>query len=166
LARGSPARRCLTEQRGLLELITLAARAADAVREGPSDSAWFAHRNNGGVLTGIEMGGSNYCNFSVTDGKARFPLAGGPGPLPRVAVCEAAIERCRPDTLHAATAGGTRPATVATLQRLLSGLTADPAGILIAATDADIACGVTPSVPRAWRWRHGCGSARSFRPTS
>ena len=43
------------------------------------------------------------------------------------------------DTLYAATAGGMGPATVAALQRLLSGLAADPAGILIAATDADIA---------------------------
>jgi DNA primase len=51
----------------------------------------------------------------------------------------AAIEGCRPDTLYAATAGGMGPATVAALQRLLSGLAEDPAGILIAATDADIA---------------------------
>ena len=51
----------------------------------------------------------------------------------------AAIERCRPDTLYAATAGGMGPATVAALQQLLQDLAADPAGILIAATDADIA---------------------------
>ena len=76
-----------------------------------------------------------------------FRLPGGPDPLPRVAVCEAAIdalslapiEECRPDTLYAATAGGMGPATVAALQRLLPGLAADSAGILIAATDADIA---------------------------
>jgi hypothetical protein len=51
----------------------------------------------------------------------------------------AAIEECRPDTLYAATAGGMGPATVAALQRHLPGLAADPAGILVAATDADIA---------------------------
>jgi hypothetical protein len=80
-------------------------------------------------------------------GKALFRLSGGPGSLPRVAVCEAAIdalslaavELCRPDTLYAATAGGMGPATVAALQRFLSGLAVDPAGVLIAATDADIA---------------------------
>ena len=51
----------------------------------------------------------------------------------------AAIERQRRDTLYAATAGGMGPATVAALQRLLHGLAADPAGMLIAATDADTA---------------------------
>ena len=99
------------------------------------------------MLTGIEMRGPDYRNFSAGGGKALFRLPGGPGPLPRVAVCEAAIdalslaaiERCRSDTLYAATAGGMGPATVAALQQLLSGLAADPAGILIAATDADIA---------------------------
>jgi predicted nuclease with TOPRIM domain len=51
----------------------------------------------------------------------------------------AAIEQCRSDTLYAATAGGMGPATVVALKRHVSGLAADPAGILIAATDADIA---------------------------
>ena len=147
LSRGSPAWRYLTEQRGLPESVLLAARVVDAVREGPRGSAWFAHRDNAGVLTGIEMRGTNYRNFSAGGGKALFRLPGGPGSLPRVAVCEAAIdalslaaiEQCRSDTLYAATAGGMGPATVAALQRLLSGLAADPAGILIAATDADIA---------------------------
>jgi hypothetical protein len=147
LSRGSPAWRYLTEQRGLPASVLLAARAADAVREGPRGSAWFAHRDNAGVLTGIEMRGANYRNFSVGGRKTLFHLPGGPGSLRRVAVCEAAIdalslaalERCRPDTLYAATAGGMGPATVATLQRLLSGLAADSTCILIAATDADIA---------------------------
>ena len=40
----------------------------------------------------------------------------------------AAIERCRADTLYAATAGGMGPATVAALQQLLHALAADPAG--------------------------------------
>jgi Toprim-like len=72
-------------------------------------------------------------------------MPGGPGPLPRLAVCEAAIdamslaalegERC--DTLYAATAGGIGPATIAALQELLRVLASDPAGLLIAATDAD-----------------------------
>ena len=147
LSRGSPAWRYLTEQRGLPESVLLAARAVDAVREGPRGSAWFAHRDNAGVLTGIEMRGSNYRNFSAGGGKALFRLPGGHGPLPRVAVCEAAIdtlslaaiEECRPDTLYAATAGGMGPATVAALQWLLPGLAAESTSILIAATDADIA---------------------------
>jgi hypothetical protein len=145
LSRESPAWRYLTEQRGLPAPVLLTARAADAVREGPHGSAWFAHRDNAGVLTGIEMRGANYRNFSAGGGKALFRLPGGPGPLPRVAVCEAAIdalslaaiERCRSDTLYAATAGGMGPSTVAALQQLLLGLAAETAGVLIAATDAD-----------------------------
>ena len=125
----------------------MAARTADAVREGPRGSAWFAHRDAAGRLTGIEMRGSDYRNFSAGGGKTLFRLPGGPGPLTRVAVCEAAIdamslaaiERCRHDTLYAATAGGMGPATVVALQQLLQDLAADPAGVLIAATDADIA---------------------------
>jgi hypothetical protein len=147
LSRGSPAWRYLTEQRGLPASVLLTARAVDAIREGPRGSAWFAHCDNAGVLTGIEMRGPDYRNFSAGGGKALFRLAGRPGSLPRVAVCEAAIdalslaaiEGCRPDTLYAATAGGMGPATVAALQRLLPGLAVDSAGILIAATDADIA---------------------------
>ena len=147
LSRGSPAWRYLTEQRGLPEAILVSARAADAVREGPRGSAWFAHRDGAGLLTGIEMRGSDYRNFSAGGDKTLFRLPGGPGPLTRVAVCEAAIdamslaaiERSRSDTLYAATAGGMGPETVVALQQLLQVLSSDPAGMLIAATDADTA---------------------------
>ena len=147
LSRGSPAWRYLTEQRGLPETILVSARAVDAVREGPRASAWFAHRNGEGRLTGIEMRGSDYRNFSAGGDKTMFRLPGGPGPLTRVAVCEAAIdalslaavERSRSDTLYAATAGGMGPETIVALQQLLQVLSSDPAGLLIAATDADTA---------------------------
>jgi predicted nuclease with TOPRIM domain len=49
------------------------------------------------------------------------------------------MEQLRADTLYAATAGGIGPATVATLQKLLRVLATHPAGLLIAATDADTA---------------------------
>jgi len=152
LSRGSPAWLYLTERRGLPERILIAARAADAIREGPRGSAWFAHRDGAGLMTGIEMRGPDWRNFSVGGGKTLFRLPGfrlpgGSGRLPRVAVCEAAIDaislaviECfRRDTLYAATAGGMGPATVAAIQQLLHDLSADPAGILIAATDADTA---------------------------
>ena len=147
LSRGSPAWRYLTEQRGLPETILVSARAADAVREGPRGSAWFAHRDGAGRLTGIEMRGSDYRNFSAGGDKTLFRLPGGPGRLTRVAVCEAAIdalslaaiERSRSDTLYAATAGGMGPETIVALQQLLQVLSSDPAGMLIAATDADTA---------------------------
>jgi hypothetical protein len=147
LSRGSPAWLYLTGQRGLPERILIAAGMADVLREGPHGSAWFAHRDEAGILTGIEMRGPAWRSFSAGGGKTLFRLPGGQGRPTRLAVCEAAIdalslaviERERRDTIYAATAGGMGPATVAALQLLLHGLAADPAGILIAATDADIA---------------------------
>jgi len=147
LSDGSPAWLYLTGQRGLPERILAAAHAADAIREGPHGSAWFAHRDAATHLTGIEMRGADCRNFSAGGGKTLFRLPGGPGRLTRVAVCEsaidalslAAIEGDRRDTLYAATAGGMGPATIAALQQLLLDLMTDPAGLLIAATDADTA---------------------------
>ena len=147
LSRGSPAWLYLTGQRGLPENTLAAARAADAIREGPRGSAWFAHRDGAGLLTGIEMRGADYRNFSAGGDKTLFRLPGGPGYLARVAVCEAAIdamslaaiECARDDTLYVATAGGMGPATIAAVQQLLQILATDPAGLLIVATDADIA---------------------------
>jgi hypothetical protein len=147
LTRGSPAWRYLAEQRGLPETVLLAARTADAIRQGPRGSAWFAYRDDAGLLTGIEMRGADYRNFSEGGEKTLFRLPGGAGPLPRLAVCEgaidalslAAVERVRRDTLYAATAGGMGPATIDALHQLLQVLARDPAGVLIAATDADTA---------------------------
>jgi len=147
LSRGSPAWLYLARQRGLPDSVILAARAADVVREGPRGSAWFAHRGTAGCLIGIEMRGIDFRKFSAGGGKTLVRLPGGPGPLPRVAVCEAAIdamslaaiERERDDTLYAATAGGMGPATIVALQQILQVLATDPAGTLIAATDADAA---------------------------
>jgi hypothetical protein len=54
LSAGSPVWRYLTRQRGLPETILIAARAADAIREGPRGSAWFAHRAAHGLpATGV-----------------------------------------------------------------------------------------------------------------
>ncbi len=147
LSPGSPAWLYLSEQRKLPKSILVAACAADAVREGPHASAWFAHRDGAGVLTGIEMRGPDYRNFSAGGGKTLFRLAGGPDSPTRIMVCEsaidaislAALEDCRGDTLYAATAGGIGPETVAALRQLLQDMFADPTGILIAATDADAA---------------------------
>jgi len=147
LSEGSPTWLYLTGQRGLPERILVAARVADAIREGPRGSAWFAHRDGAGLLTGIEMRGPAWRNFSAGGRKTLFRLPGGAGRLTRVAVCEAAIdamslaalERDHRDTLYVATAGGMGPATITALQQLLQDLMTDPAGILIVATDADTA---------------------------
>jgi len=128
----------------LPEGILAAASAADAIREGPRGSAWFAHRDWTGILTGVEMRGPTWRSFSTGGDKTLFRLPGAPGRPSRVAVCEdalspAAIESRRRDTLYTATTGGMSPATIAALQQLLEGLASEPAGTLIAATDADIA---------------------------
>jgi Toprim-like/Protein of unknown function (DUF3991) len=152
LSRGSPAWLYLAEQRRLPERILMTALAIDAFREGPRSSAWFAHRDGAGHLTGIEMRGPDWCTFSAGGDKTLFRLPGfrlpgGTGRLTRVTVCESAIdamslatiECVRRDTLYVATAGGMGPATIAALQQLLQDLSTDPSGILIAATDADTA---------------------------
>ena len=76
LSRGSPAWLYLTGQRKLPERILMAARVADAIREGPCGSAWFAHRDGAGLLTGIEMRGADYRNFSAGGDKTLFRLPG------------------------------------------------------------------------------------------
>jgi len=147
LSPGSPAWLYLTTRRGLPDHILVAADAADAIREGTHGSAWFAHRDGVGHLTGIEMRGPAWRSFSVGGDKTLFRLPGGPGRPSRVIVCEAAIdalslaaiEGCRLDTLYTATAGGMGPATIAALQQLLQILSSGAAGMLIAATDADSA---------------------------
>jgi hypothetical protein len=155
LSNGSLAWLYLSGVRGLPDPILTAARVADAVREGPRGSAWFAHRDATGVVTGIEMRGPTWRTFSAGGVKTLFRLPGGPPPpgsspgqaLPRLAICEAAIdalslaalENLRRDTLYAATTGGLGPATIALLQQMLPELAADPAGSLVAATDADSA---------------------------
>ncbi len=147
LTRGSPVWSYLADERGLPESVLLAAAAIDAIREGPRGSAWFAHRDHAGMLTGIEMRGAAWRNFSVGGDKTLFRFSGHAGRVSRVAVCEAAIdalslaaiEQVRVGTLYAATAGGMGPATIEALAQLLQELAADPDGVLVAATDADTA---------------------------
>jgi hypothetical protein len=91
------------------------------------------------------MRGPGFRSFSAGGNKTLFRLAGGPRPLPRLAVVEApidalslaALERIRVDTLYAATTGGMGPSTVEALQELLEDLTSLSDGLLVAATDAD-----------------------------
>ena len=72
LSEGSPVWLYLAAQRKLPERILLAARKADAVREGPQGSAWFAHRDAAARVTGIEMRGPDYHNFSAGGSKTLF----------------------------------------------------------------------------------------------
>ncbi|WGF91063.1 DUF3991 domain-containing protein [Marinivivus vitaminiproducens] len=137
--------RYLNGARGLPAAILKTAVAGDAVRAGPRGTAWFAHRDHDGVLTGIEMRGPSFRGFSTGDIKSLFRLPCAPGPLPRVVVHEAPIDALslaalegRRDTLHVATAGGMGPGTIEALERLLQDLAHQPDARLVAATDADV----------------------------
>jgi hypothetical protein len=142
---GSPTWRYLTQERCLPTSVLAIAVPADAVREGPYGSAWFAHRANDGRLTGIEMRGPHYRGFSPNGSKTLFRLPGSHGVVTRLVVAEApinamsfaALERIRTDTLYAATAGGMGPDTIETLVELLSELAGRACARLVIATDAD-----------------------------
>ena len=97
--------RYLTEIRCLPETILKAAAAADAVREGPYASAWFAHRDHGGALTGFEMRGPEFRGFAEDGGKTLFRFGGGTGPFARVALAALA-----PKPRREIVFGGTQPA--------------------------------------------------------
>jgi len=145
LGNGSPAWRYLTGERRLPSSVLAVAADADAVREGPFGSAWFAHRDNDGILTGIEMRGPRYRGFTSDGRKTLFRLPGSHGVITRLVVAEApidamsfaALERIRADTLYVATAGGMGPDTIDALAGLLTGLAAHVCSRLVIATDAD-----------------------------
>jgi hypothetical protein len=119
---------------------------AEAVREGPHGSAWFAHRDADGRVTHIDIRGPDF-KGSVRGGhKTLFRLPGGQRPA-RLAVTEApidalslaALEGVRPDTLYAATGGGMGPGTIAALRRELARIASLPDALMHSATDADAA---------------------------
>lgn len=154
LSRGSAVWRYLAGTRGLPDAVLLAASRTDAVREGARASAWFAHRDHAGRLTGIEMRGPLWRGFAKCATKTLFRLPGctaadtGAGPRPaRLCVTEAAIEAMslaaleglRADTLYLGVAGGMGPETVRALQQLLGERSGDPVAVMVAATNADAA---------------------------
>jgi hypothetical protein len=148
---GSPTWRYLTETRHLPALVVSAAISAGMLREGPHGSAWFAHRDNEGRLTGIEMRGPEYRGFSPGGEKTLFRLPGwrctSLVSVKRLVVAEApidamsvaTIEHLRDDTLYTATAGGMGSGTLAALERELQALAAQEGGKLAIATDNDSA---------------------------
>jgi len=154
LSRGSATWGYLTGTRTIPLAVVTAAYRFDVVRQGPHGSAWFAHRDHAGVLTGIDMRGPDWRGFSEGGDKSLFRLPGGTGgdgegsvagAPTRLAVCEApidalslaALEGLRADTLYVATTGGMGPLTLACLDALLQELAAHPDSVLVAATDAD-----------------------------
>ncbi|MDT8278667.1 DUF3991 and TOPRIM domain-containing protein [Roseomonas mucosa] len=149
LRPGSRAWRYLTEVRHLPSPVLRAAAAAGALREGAYGTAWFAHRDESGTLTGFDMRGPEFRGFAKGGEKTLFRLPGWIRPrdvLPhRLAVAEApidalslaAVERLRGDTLYVATSGGMGPGTVRALDLLLATMAALPDARLAIATDGD-----------------------------
>ena len=148
-SRGSSTWRYLTEQRRLPDRVVAAAVRAGVLREGPYASAWFAHRDHGGRLTGYEMRGPDYRGFSSGGEKTLFRLPGrteaGAPSVTRLVVAEAPIdalsvaslEHLRSDSLYTAVGGGMGPETIRALDIELRQLARIPDALLIAATDAD-----------------------------
>jgi hypothetical protein len=145
LRRGSAVWGYLTENRCLPKNILIAAAEADALREGPHASAWFAHRDHGGTLTGIEMRGPDYRGFTADGAKSLFRFAGGKGLNVRLAIFEApidalsmaAFEQIRSDTLYVAAGGGMGPGSLVALKRLFDERTNQPNAMVVIGTDND-----------------------------
>ena len=148
LTTGSAVWRYLTANRCLPARILHLAARHDLIREGPRGSAWFAHTDHQGRLTGIEMRGPSWRGFSAEGDKSLFRLTGGRSAAPdRLVILEAPIDALslavlegpRADTLYLATAGGIGPETIKALDALLAERAGRPEACLVAATDADAA---------------------------
>ena len=147
LAEGTSTWRYLSGECCLPPRILALAAWHGLIYEGPGGSAWFAHQDQTGKLTGIEMRGPRWRGFSADSDKSLFQLPGGNGVMPRLAVVEgpidalslASLEGPRGDTLYLATGGGMGSTTVATLRGLLAQRAGLAAAQLVAATDADAA---------------------------
>jgi hypothetical protein len=156
---GTPGWRYLTEIRQLPGAIVTAAGEAGALKEGPAGSAWFAHRDTDGRITGIEMRGPEYRGFSPGGEKTVFRLAGSALTPRRVVVTEApidamslaSIENLSPESLYIATGGGIGPGTITAIKALLKEVAPAPGATVVIATDAD---------------RAGCGYAKWLREMS
>lgn len=137
LARLSDVRRYLEEVRALSPSVLRLAGEADLIRQGPYGSAWFAHRDETGRLSGWEERGPDWRGFSTGGAKTLFRF--GARQSPRLCITEAAIdalslaviENVRRDTLYASTGGGWSSFTVAAIEAAAIG------AMLVAATDAD-----------------------------
>ncbi len=158
--RGSPAWTYLTEVRRLPSVVVMAAIRREQVKEGPHASAWFAHRDHEGRLTGIEIRGPDYRGFSPGGDKTLFRLPGAPIgsrlPVTRLAVTEApidamslaAIEQLRADTLYVSTAGGMGPHTLEALDQSCRLIAGHPVRWSVAASTPTCRATATPGFLR------------------
>lgn len=143
LRPGSPAWRYLVERRCIPPAVLFRAAAQDSVREGWRGSAWFAHRDGGGLVTHVEARGPDFRGSLAGGIKTLFRFGASLGTATRLALAEApidalslaAFEEMRPDTLYAATGGGMGPGTVGEIEAVLRVLRASPGALLASAAD-------------------------------
>ena len=136
----------LAGTRALPAPVLAAAARRDCIRQGAYGSAWFAHRDDGGAVSHIEIRGPDFKGSLRGGRKTLFRFGGSARSLRRVAVLEApidalslaAMEEMRADTLYVATGGGMGPGTVAAIQALLARLR-QAGGVLVSGTDANAA---------------------------
>ena len=120
----SPTWRYLAIERRLPANIIEASSTADVLREGPVGSAWFAHLDDTGAVSHVDVRGGTYKGSLTGGAKALFCLHADGSPRPRLVLAEAAIdalsiaaiENLREDTLYSATGGGMGPGTIAALE--------------------------------------------------
>ena len=143
----SPAWTYLTQHRQLPFRVLAPASAADVLREGPYGSAWFAHRDDSGNVTHVEIRGPTYKGSLKGGTKTLFRFHGGSSPPARFVLAEApidalslaAIEGLRRDTLYAATGGGMGTPTIEAITHILSQMAAIPGAVFCSAADANAA---------------------------
>ena len=143
---GDPAWTYLAGVRGLSAAVLAAAARQDCIRQGAYGSAWFAHRDEGGAVSHIEIRGPDFKGSLRGGRKSLFRFGGAARSLRRLAVLEApidalslvAMEEMRADTLYVATGGGMGPGTIAAIQALLPRLR-EAGGVLVSGTDANVA---------------------------
>ena len=143
---GSPAWRYLVQNRSLPSVIIEAASGAGVLREGPAGSAWFAHFDDRGAVSHVDVRGPTY-KGSLTGGvKALFCMhAASCSPRARLVLAEgaidalsiAAIEGLREDTLYSATGGGMGPGTIAALKAVLGRIAMLRDALFCSAADAN-----------------------------
>ena len=162
LRQGSAVWGYLTRERALPASVLAVADACDAVREGPHCSAWFAHRDDAGTVSHVEIRGPDYKGSLRGGRKTLFRFAGTAGSgcagrtgragdigaqavrlvvteAPIDALSVAAMEGVRPDTVNVATGGGMGPRTEQAIERTLAAIAACPGASMVSATDANLA---------------------------
>ena len=145
LRRASKAWVYLATERRLPGHVLERASGMDVVRDGSYGSAWFAHRDDAGRVSHVEVRGPGF-KGSLTGGSKRlFGFGAGEGATTRLAVVEApidalslaALEGVPSGTRYVATGGGMGPGTEGEILRLIQVMAATGSCQLVSGTDAN-----------------------------